>query len=161
MHVTHDVLVFHKLMLDIMQYYMWKQTVHNETYFLLPVCLKIWWEVYRHPHDQTLWHKHYDLYSMCSIEIVALDSEIFNLKYCTFSHTQQWVMNKVHRSYQVYKLLSWSYPCDRLCGLVVRVSGYRYRGLGFDSRRYQIFWVVVGLERGPLSLVRSIEELLE
>ena len=22
----------------------------------------------------------------------------------------------------------------RLCGLVVRVSGYRYRGLGFDSR---------------------------
>jgi len=28
---------------------------------------------------------------------------------------------------------------DRLCGLVVRVSGYRYRGLGFDSRRYQSF----------------------
>ena len=28
---------------------------------------------------------------------------------------------------------------DRLCDLVVRVSGYRYRGLGFDSRRYQIF----------------------
>ena len=28
---------------------------------------------------------------------------------------------------------------DRLCGLVVRVSGYRHRGLGFDSRRYQIF----------------------
>ena len=28
---------------------------------------------------------------------------------------------------------------DRHCGLVVRVSGYRYRGLGFDSRRYQIF----------------------
>ena len=28
---------------------------------------------------------------------------------------------------------------DRLCGLVVRVFGYRYRGLGFDSRRYQIF----------------------
>ena len=28
---------------------------------------------------------------------------------------------------------------DRLCGLVVRVSGYRCRGLGFDSRRYQIF----------------------
>ena len=50
---------------------------------------------------------------------------------------------------------------DRLCGVVVRVSGYRCRGLGFDSRRYQIFWVVVGLERGPLSLVRSIEELLE
>ena len=31
---------------------------------------------------------------------------------------------------------------------MVRVSGYRYRGLGFDPRRYQIFWVVVGLEQG-------------
>jgi len=53
---------------------------------------------------------------------------------------------------------------DRLCGLVIRVSGYRYRGPGFDLRRYQIFWVVVGLERGPLSLVSlvsSIEELLD
>jgi hypothetical protein len=30
-------------------------------------------------------------------------------------------------------------PVDRLCGLVVRVSGYRYRGSGFDSRRYQFF----------------------
>ena len=28
---------------------------------------------------------------------------------------------------------------DHLCGQVVRFSGYRYRGLGFDSRRYQIF----------------------
>ena len=26
-----------------------------------------------------------------------------------------------------------------LCGLVFRVSGYRYRGPGFDPRRYQIF----------------------
>jgi hypothetical protein len=31
---------------------------------------------------------------------------------------------------------------------------------GFDSRRYHIFWEVVGLERGPLSLVSTIEELL-
>jgi hypothetical protein len=32
---------------------------------------------------------------------------------------------------------------------------------GFDSRRYHIFWEVVGLERGPLSLLRISEELLE
>jgi hypothetical protein len=32
---------------------------------------------------------------------------------------------------------------------------------GFDSRNYQIFWEVVGLERGPLSLVSTTEELLE
>jgi hypothetical protein len=48
-----------------------------------------------------------------------------------------------------------------LCGLVIRVPGYRSRGPGFDSWRYQIFWEVVGLERGPHSLVRIIEELLE
>jgi hypothetical protein len=32
---------------------------------------------------------------------------------------------------------------------------------GFDSWRYQIFWEIVGQERGPLSLVSTIEELLE
>jgi hypothetical protein len=48
-----------------------------------------------------------------------------------------------------------------LCGLVVRVHGYRSRGPGFDSRRYKILWEVVGLERGPLSFVRITEELLE
>jgi hypothetical protein len=31
---------------------------------------------------------------------------------------------------------------------------------GFDSQRYQIFWQVVSLERGPLSLVTTTEELL-
>jgi hypothetical protein len=30
---------------------------------------------------------------------------------------------------------------------------------GFDSRRYQIFWEVVGLERGLLSLMSTTEEL--
>jgi hypothetical protein len=32
---------------------------------------------------------------------------------------------------------------------------------GLDSRRYQSFWEVVGLERGPLSLVSTVEELVE
>jgi hypothetical protein len=32
---------------------------------------------------------------------------------------------------------------------------------GFNSRRYQIFWEVVGLERGPLNLVSTVEELLD
>jgi hypothetical protein len=50
---------------------------------------------------------------------------------------------------------------DRLCGLVVRVSDYRSRGPGFGSRPYQFFWEVGGLERGPLSLVTTTEELLE
>jgi hypothetical protein len=46
---------------------------------------------------------------------------------------------------------------DRLCGLVVVVLGYKSRS---RSRRYRIFWDVVGLERGPLSLVSAIELLL-
>jgi hypothetical protein len=50
---------------------------------------------------------------------------------------------------------------DHLCGLVVRVHEYRSRGTGFDSRRYQIFWNVVGLERGPFILMRITEKLLE
>jgi hypothetical protein len=45
---------------------------------------------------------------------------------------------------------------DRLCGLVVRVLGYRSRGPGFDSQHYQIFWQVVGLKQG---LVSTIEKL--
>jgi hypothetical protein len=41
------------------------------------------------------------------------------------------------------------------------VSGYRSRGPRFDVRPYQIFSEAGGLERGPLSLVRAIEELFE
>jgi hypothetical protein len=32
---------------------------------------------------------------------------------------------------------------------------------GFDSRRYPIFWEVVGPELGPLSFVSTTEELFE
>jgi hypothetical protein len=44
---------------------------------------------------------------------------------------------------------------------VVGVSGYRFRDAGFDTRLFQIFWEAAGLEQGPLSLVRTTEELLE
>jgi hypothetical protein len=44
---------------------------------------------------------------------------------------------------------------------MARVLGYRSRGAGFNSQSYQIFPEVVNLERGPLSLARIIEELLE
>jgi hypothetical protein len=50
---------------------------------------------------------------------------------------------------------------DPLRGLVVRVPGHRSRDPGFNFRRYQIFQEVVGLERGPLILVRITEELPE
>jgi hypothetical protein len=40
-------------------------------------------------------------------------------------------------------------------------SSLQIQRSGFDSRRYQIFWEVVDLERGPLSIVSTTEELLE
>ena len=88
----------------------------------------------------------------------------------THTHTRTHTHTCTHTSVQVHKLLHVTpllifrvllAGLTASVGLVVRVSGYRYWGPGFDSRRYQIFWVVVGLERGPLSLVRSTEELLE
>jgi hypothetical protein len=42
---------------------------------------------------------------------------------------------------------------------MVRIPGYRSRGPRFDSRHCHLFWEVVGLERGPLSLVSTTEEL--
>jgi hypothetical protein len=49
---------------------------------------------------------------------------------------------------------------DRLCGLVVRVFGYRYGGPGLipGTTRKKM---VVGLERGPFSLESTTEELLD
>jgi hypothetical protein len=52
-------------------------------------------------------------------------------------------------------------PTQCLCGLVVRVPDYRSKGPGSIPQRYQIFWKALCLERGPLSLVSTMEELLE
>jgi hypothetical protein len=49
---------------------------------------------------------------------------------------------------------------DRLCGLVVRVPGYRSGGPGSIPGATRFFWEVVGLERGPLSFVSTTEEPL-
>jgi hypothetical protein len=45
------------------------------------------------------------------------------------------------------------FPSDQRSWLQIQRSG-------FDSRHHQIFSEAVGLERGPLSLVSTIEELL-
>jgi hypothetical protein len=66
---------------------------------------------------------------------------------------------------------SWAYSLGFLfkimlrcsCGSSLWSSGHsswlQMQTSEFESRRYQILWEVVGLERGPLSLVSTIEEL--
>jgi hypothetical protein len=49
----------------------------------------------------------------------------------------------------------------RLCDLVIKLPGYRSKGFGVDLRLNQVFWAVVCLEPGALSLPKIIEELLE
>jgi hypothetical protein len=75
-----------------------------------------------------------------------------------------------HRSLTVnsklfLRLPTMSLAPDRLCGLVVRVLGYRSRGPGSipGTTRFsgEIKKTVVGLERGPLSLVSTTEEVLD
>jgi hypothetical protein len=81
---------------------------------------------------------------ICSLEIQtqsnttrASDGSVFN--YC---------YNDIHKGDLFLPVCIYR---PRLRGLVVRVSGYRSRGPGFPDF----------LERGPLILVRTIEELLE
>jgi hypothetical protein len=50
---------------------------------------------------------------------------------------------------------------DRLWGLVVRVPGYISRGPGSIPGATTFFWEIVGLERGPLSLVSTTESYLK
>jgi hypothetical protein len=60
----------------------------------------------------------------------------------------------------IYKFVIRATDVDRLCGLVVRVLGYRCGGPGSipGTKRKKN---VVGLERGPLSLVSTTKELLD
>jgi hypothetical protein len=50
---------------------------------------------------------------------------------------------------------------DRICGLVVRVLGYRSGGQGSIPSTTKKKRKVVGLERGPLSRVSTTEGLLD
>ena len=70
--------------------------------------------------------------------IYAHPVELFGLNF----FVKTLIGNNLVRSTQLKIYNTRKCICTRnrcLCGLVVRVSGYRYRGLGFDSRRYQIF----------------------
>jgi hypothetical protein len=75
----------------------------------------------------------------------------------SFQHSEKAIIPTAN-----YSLISFkTRKVDHLCGLVVTVPGYRSRGPELHSRRYQTLWEVVGLTRGPLSLVSTTDELLQ
>jgi hypothetical protein len=67
--------------------------------------------------------------------------------------------NSAHISIHSISVSSLRYLCG--CRFISTGSVVYSSGAGFDSRPHQIFWEVGDLERGPLSLMRTIEELLE
>jgi hypothetical protein len=88
------------------------------------------------------------------------DSRRWDRRAFTFTAVPYWTGPVNTQRLFILFIINNSPHVDRLCGLVIRIPGYRSRGFGFYSRSYQIFWEVVGLKRGTLSLVRIIEELL-
>jgi hypothetical protein len=69
---------------------------------------------------------------------VRLTSEHLNFKNSKLFRPVS-VITLKHCSGPKKRNLLYTSEFDRLCGLVVRVSGYRSRGPGFDSRLFQIF----------------------
>jgi hypothetical protein len=70
-----------------------------------------------------------------SIAEFRRDGSLYNTNYCVYYVL---IIFYVFVSKIMYRVIL-NTVGDRLCGLVVRVPGYRSRGPGFDSRRYQIF----------------------
>jgi hypothetical protein len=77
----------------------------------------------------------------------------------SLSHTQTHTYKHTHTHTHIYVYVYIYIHTDRLCGVVVRVLGYRFGGPGSipcTTRKK-----VVGLERGPLIVVSTTEELLD
>jgi hypothetical protein len=87
---------------------------------------------------------HYLRYSNCKIAIRCQTEYWWFVNY-------RWLMLCYIFSYFKYWPLLWS---------IAQSSWLQIQRSWFDYRRYQIFWEVVGLERGPLSPVSTTEELL-
>jgi hypothetical protein len=120
-------------------------------------------------------HPHFTLTNTHTIAVLHISvcsqvvCEYVQKKNCTFKKQCLWHFSVYFETQVMWKesnLVSTVFIAlliitNPLCGLVVRLPRCRPGGPGFDSLHCQIFWVAVGLERGPLSLVRINEELLE
>jgi hypothetical protein len=81
--------------------------------------------------------------------------------YLSIRNEEIWLMMWSAESFSKLCLFGWKVGMERP-PLWSRDQGscLQIQRSGFESRRYQIFWEVVGLKRGPLSLVSTIQELL-
>jgi hypothetical protein len=84
------------------------------------------------------------------METVALK---FQVLLFIFSRTDR-ENTKISRSFNAIYSLNTKETTDRLCDLVITVPAYRTRGPGSIPGATRL-----GLERGPLSLVSTTEEL--
>jgi hypothetical protein len=141
-------------------------TYHNNLWWLVPT--KVWSNTSGHPDNA--FDKHISSLNKIDKNICLIPE--YNFSFLLSYLTKMWNTTPIisltfHSTSQITTEFRTKYfrmsetRQDRPCGLVIRVPGYISRGPGFDSRRYHIFWEVVGLERNPLSLVRITEELLE
>jgi hypothetical protein len=88
-------------------------------------------------------------------------SRFVTSKLCIFLSVEVTTCTACFNSQQLYTL---SAECVHVTGPPLWSSGHssglQIQRSGFDSLHYQIFWELVGLKRGPLSLLSTIEELL-
>jgi hypothetical protein len=82
-------------------------------------------------------------------------------KFAAFSEKQLFIFENEIPKKVCFQLLEQFKRNTRVWDCLIYIQGFKSYGCTSDSRRNQIFWEVMGLELGPLSLVSTIEELLE
>jgi hypothetical protein len=101
------------------------------------------------------------------VDLVSLTFILHRLSQC-------WTARNVTRQCLGYRhCTQQEYSCQHQCLCFIRFSKWpplwssdqgswlQIQRSGFNSRRYQIFWEVMDLEWGPLSLLSTINELLK
>jgi hypothetical protein len=119
--------------------------------------LDLWFpciRIARHIESALRWQNN-SLTMLCQLQMIRYRWD----RFCPCDNRHIFAVNRVIGGFAV--LFGVWVLWDCLCGVMVRVPDCWPRGPGFDSRRYQILCVAVGLERGPLNLVRINEELLD
>jgi hypothetical protein len=78
----------------------------------------------------------------------------------TFKSCFMFLLYVPFTEHTLFELIMHTFICNISKWISGQTSWLQIERSGFDSRCYQIFLKAVGLERGPLNLVSTIEELL-